>query len=119
MVVTGSTESEWVKATTAVKSQLAFYGSTPAYRPVLELHGWGDLSSELNRLSKQGAWEQMGELIDDDMLASFAVIGDPASAGAQLLSRFDGIIDRISFYLPYTLVDSDLAALLQAVKAAP
>jgi probable F420-dependent oxidoreductase len=118
-VVTGSTEEAMAAAAATAHRQIAFYGSTPAYRPVLELHGWGDLSSELNRLSKQGAWEQMGELIDDDMLASFAVIGDPASAGAQLLSRFDGIIDRISFYLPYTLVDSDLATLLQAVKAAP
>ena len=46
------------------KQQIAFYGSTPAYRPVLEIHGWGGLQEELNGLSKQGEWVQMGKLID-------------------------------------------------------
>ncbi len=117
-VVTGSTEEAMAAAAVGARRQIAFYGSTPAYRPVLELHGWGDLQAELNGLSKRGAWAEMGELIDDEMLANFAVIGDPASAGAQLLSRFDNIVDRVSFYLPYTLADEDLAVLLQAVKAA-
>ena len=58
----------------AVRQQIAFYGSTPAYRPVLELHGWGDLQPELNTLSKRGEWVKMGELIDDDMLNAFAVV---------------------------------------------
>ena len=57
-----------------MRQQIAFYGSTPAYRPVLELHGWGDLQPELNTLSKRGEWVKMGELIDDDMLNAFAVV---------------------------------------------
>ena len=61
-------------AAKAVRQQIAFYGSTPAYRPVLELHGWGDLQPELNTLSKRGEWVKMGELIDDDMLNAFAVV---------------------------------------------
>jgi probable F420-dependent oxidoreductase len=117
-VVTGSTEEAMATAATSARRQIAFYGSTPAYRPVLDLHGWGDLQGELNRLSKQGAWAEMGGLIDDGMLSSFAVVGDPASAAAQLVSRFDGIIDRVSFYLPYSLPDEDLAVLLQGVKSA-
>jgi probable F420-dependent oxidoreductase len=117
-VVTGSTEEAMATAATSARRQIAFYGSTPAYRPVLELHGWGDLQGDLNALAKRGAWAEMGELIDDTMLASFAVIGDPATAAAQIISRFDGIIDRVSFYLPYSLPDDDLAALLQGVKAA-
>jgi probable F420-dependent oxidoreductase len=116
-VVTGSTEEAMATAATAARRQIAFYGSTPAYRPVLDLHGWGDLSSSLNALSKQGKWAEMGELIDDGMLASFAVVGDPASAAAQLVSRFEGVIDRISFYLPYALAEADVAALLAGVKA--
>ena len=61
-----TTEEELVAARAGTKQQIAFYGSTPAYRGVLELHGWGDLQTELNRLSKQGEWVTMGELIDDD-----------------------------------------------------
>ena len=73
-VVTGVNEEDIVAATKAVREQLAFYGSTPAYRSVLELHGWGDLQTELNTLSKRGEWVKMGELIDDDMLDAFAVV---------------------------------------------
>ena len=73
MVVTGDTEEELSEAALAVRSQIAFYGSTPAYRGVLELHGWGDLQTELNTLSKRGEWVQMAGLIDDDVLNTFAV----------------------------------------------
>ena len=66
--MTGTNEEEFATAKQAVQQQIAFYGSTPAYRGVLELHGWGDLQPELNRLSKQGEWVKMGELIDDDVL---------------------------------------------------
>ena len=76
MVVTGADEAGFAAAAKAVKTQLAFYGSTPAYRPVLELHGWGDLQTELNTLSKRGAWEAMADLIDDEMLTTFAVVGE-------------------------------------------
>ena len=67
-VVTGFDEESTLAAEKGVRQQIAFYASTPAYRPVLELHGWGDLQSELNTLSKRGEWVKMGELIDDDVL---------------------------------------------------
>ena len=70
----------------AVRQQIAFYGSTPAYRPVLELHGWGDLQTELNTLSKRGEWVKMGELIDDDVLDAFAVVA-PARQGGRRGAR--------------------------------
>ena len=76
MVVTGADEAGFAAAAKAVKTQLAFYGSTPAYRPVLELHGWGDLQTELNTLSKRGDWDEMAGLIDDEMLNTFAVVGE-------------------------------------------
>ena len=68
MVVTGVDEQAFAKAAAATRKQLAFYGSTPAYRPVLDLHGWGDLQKDLNTLSKRGAWDEMAGLIDDEML---------------------------------------------------
>jgi probable F420-dependent oxidoreductase len=100
-VVTGTNDEEYDNARRGTKQQIAFYGSTPAYRGVLELHGWGDLQTELNRLSKQGDWVQMGELIDDEMLGTFAVTGEPEEIPAKLLSRYGDIVDRVSFYAPY------------------
>lgn len=100
-VVTGTNEDEMASARAGTKQQIAFYGSTPAYRGVLELHGWGDLQGELNRLSKQGEWVQMGELIDDEILGTFAVIGEPEEIPALLLARYGDLVDRLSFYAPY------------------
>jgi probable F420-dependent oxidoreductase len=99
-VVTGLTEQEFQTAAAQARRQLAFYASTPSYRPVLERHGWGDLQEELNGLSKRGAWEAMGALIDDEMLATFAVVGDPDCIAGRLTTRFGGVVDRISPYLP-------------------
>ena len=59
----------------ATRRLLAFYGSTPAYRPVLDIHGWGDLQPELNALSKQGRWAEMGSLITDEVLETIAACG--------------------------------------------
>jgi probable F420-dependent oxidoreductase len=100
-VVTGTTEEELKAAEQGTKQQIAFYGSTPAYRGVLELHGWGELQTELNALSKQGEWVKMGELIDDDILRTFAVVAEPEAVGAELKRRYAGIVDRCSFYAPY------------------
>ena len=85
-VVTGTNEEEIERAAQAgTKQQIAFYGSTPAYRGVLELHGWGDLQTDLNRLSKQGEWVEMGELIDDDILETFAVVAEPEDVPKAML----------------------------------
>src|SRR3954449_6273109 len=100
-IVTGTNEKEMADAATATRRQIAFYGSTPAYRPVLELHGWGDMQLELNSLSKQGEWVKMGELIDDDILNTFAVVAEPEDIPRRMLDRFGDVVDRISFYAPY------------------
>jgi probable F420-dependent oxidoreductase len=100
-VVTGPDEEAMTKAAAGTKQQIAFYGSTPAYRGVLELHGWGDLQTDLNRLSKEGKWVEMGELIDDDVLHAFAVVGAPEEIPALLKGRYGDIVDRLSFYAPY------------------
>ncbi len=101
-VVTGNNEEELQAAAASTRQQIAFYGSTPAYRPVLELHGWGDLQDELNRLSKQGDWKTMGTLIDDDILNTFAVVGEPEAIAPELKRRFGDCVQRISFYAPYS-----------------
>jgi probable F420-dependent oxidoreductase len=96
--VLGDTDEERTAKAKAVRQQIAFYGSTPAYRPVLEHHGWGDAQDELNRLSKQGKWVEMADVIDDSMLAAFAIVGTVEEFPDELARRFGGLIDRLQFY---------------------
>jgi len=117
-VVTGTNDEEMEKAAAGTRQQIAFYGSTPAYRPVLELHGWGALQDELNALSKQGEWVKMGELIDDDVLNTFAVVGTPEEVGPELHRRYGDVISRISFYTPYQSDPERWRAVLDTIKAA-
>jgi probable F420-dependent oxidoreductase len=100
-VVTGPDDKSMAAAAKGVREQIAFYGSTPAYRPVLELHGWGDLHPELNTLSKRGEWEQMGELINDEILNAFAVVAPLDEVATEVRKRFEDVVDRFSFYAPY------------------
>jgi probable F420-dependent oxidoreductase len=116
-VVTGTNEQEIEAAKVATRRQVAFYGSTPAYRGVLDLHGWGDLQPELNALSKQGKWAEMGDLIDDEMLDTFAVVAEPEGVGAELKRRYADIVDRLSFYAPYQSDPDRWAAVLADLKA--
>jgi len=118
MMITGTTEAELQGAVKAVKAQLAFYASTPAYKPVLDLHGWGDLFEDLNRLSKRGEWEQMGELIPDDMVDAFAVSGPPEDIPAKVIERYDGMVTRVSFYAPYRLARERTRQILEGFRTA-
>ena len=117
-VVTGNNEEEMAESATATRRQIAFYGSTPAYRGVLELHGWGDLQDELNRLSKEGKWEEMGERIDDEVLNAFAVVAEPEDVPRVLHERYGDVIDRISFYVPYRSDPERWAKVMADLKAA-
>ncbi|HKV21154.1 MAG TPA: TIGR03617 family F420-dependent LLM class oxidoreductase [Mycobacterium sp.] len=100
---------------TATRRLLGFYGSTPAYRPVLDIHGWGDLQPELNALSKQGRWEEMGRLIDDDVLHTIAACGTPAEVAAHIRDRVDGISDQICLYQPGPVAPETLGEIVDAL----
>ena len=115
-VVTGRTEAERAAAAAATKKQIAFYGSTPAYRNVLDLHGWGDLHTELHRLSRQGDWEAMGALIDDDVLATFAVVAPVDEVAAAVHARCDGVVDRVLPAFPPGLPGRVVAEVLERVR---
>jgi len=116
MILTGDSEADIVAAENGVRRQLAFYGSTPAYRRVLDAHGWGDLQPELNRLSKEGRWEDMGGLIDDELLDVFTVRGTPEEIAPRVLARYDDIVDRISFNAPYRAEAARWTAVLDGFK---
>ena len=100
-VVTGNDEAEMAAAEQGTRQQIAFYGSTPAYKGVLELHGWNGLHEELNALSKKGGWVEMGNLVTDEILNMFAVVGGPEQVAPELLRRYGDVVGRISFYAPY------------------
>jgi probable F420-dependent oxidoreductase len=117
-VVTGNNDEEMAAAATGTRQQIAFYGSTPAYRNVLEIHGWGGLQDELNSLSKQGEWARMGTLVDDEILNTFAVVGEPEQIAPELLRRYGDVIQRISFYAPYQSDPDRWGAVMAGLKSA-
>lgn len=106
-IVTGSDDEEMENAAAMVKQQISFYASTRTYRPILELHGWEEVGPRLNELSRQGKWNEMAALISDEMLAEFAVIGRRDEIGALLREKYDGVLDRIALYSPFTPGERD------------
>ena len=112
IVCTGRTEAELATAEAGVRYLLGFYGSTPAYRAVLEVHGWGDLQTELHALSKAGRWDEMAGLVDDEMLRTLAVHGSPADVATEIVDRYGAIADRVAFYFPYLAADDLVAELV-------
>lgn len=117
-VATGRTERELEAACRGVREQIAFYGSTPAYRGVLELHGWGGLSDELHELSLQGRWKDMGALIDDSLLHAFAVVAEPGSVAGELLRRYGDVMTRMTLYTPYDVDPAVTAQVTADLRAA-
>ena len=95
-VVTGVDEQSFEQARTIATRQIAFYGSTPAYKGVLDSIDAGELQGVLNGMSKEGKWEEMGTLITDDILNKFAVVGEPKDIAAEMSKRFGGLVDRVS-----------------------
>ena len=86
------------EARARIRSQIAFYASTPSYRTVLELHGWGGLGDELNAMTRRGEWAAMGDLIDDDMFDAFAIACRPADVARVLEHRYDGLATRVTMF---------------------
>ena len=114
-----ATGDDLAAASAGVKRLLAFYGSTPSYRPVLEVEGWEELQPRLNELSKRGEWQAMADLVDDEMLATLAVVGSPDECARQIVDRFGEHATRVCCYFPgYPLPDEQIASLVSAIRAA-
>ncbi len=96
IVVTGRDDAQMVQSREAVRRQLAFYGTTPAYQPVFELHGYGDLHPELGRLARADRWDDMAVLIDDELIETVAVVGEPHEIAAKVRHRLEGISSSVS-----------------------
>lgn len=113
-VATGRDENELHAATEALRERIAFYGSTPAYRAVLDFHGWGEVHEKWRSMAREGEWSAMGALVTDEILHSFGVVGEPGKIPALLLERARGMVDRLSVMSPY---EGDLQTLEQVMKA--
>lgn len=100
-VVSGQTEEEFKKSDRTIRERIAFYSSTPAYKKVLDAHGWETLQPELNQMSKRGEWVAMGDLISDEILNTFAVVGEPDKIVPLIKERYSGLVDRISINFSY------------------
>jgi probable F420-dependent oxidoreductase len=116
MVVTGANDEEFASSLAMTRKQLAFYGSTPAYRPVLEHHGWGDLQTDLNTLSKRGAWDDMTHLISDEVVEAFAIVGEPGTLATRITERYGDLVDRFGIYAPSGIPADQWAEILADLR---
>ena len=116
IVVTGETDEAREVAARSVRDLLGFYASTPAYRPPMEAVGYGDLQPELNRLSKEGRWDELGAHIDDNFVREFATVGEPGQIAAMLRERYGEHADRLAIYAPYAAPDDMWAAIIRELK---
>jgi probable F420-dependent oxidoreductase len=106
-VITGESTQDIEEQREKMRAQAAFYASTPTYRTILEVHGWEDVGEKLSDLAKNKNWDDMPNLITDEMLRTFAVEAAPDEVGLALKERYEGLIERVSLYLPFVPGEKD------------
>jgi probable F420-dependent oxidoreductase len=114
--VTGINEQEFEKSKEAIKYRIGFYGSTPAYRGVLETHGWEDLQPILHKLTRENKWDKLVENISDEVLSAFAVVGEPLQVAEMIKQRYGDLVDRTTLdkTLPVDILEKQLNILREA-----
>jgi len=117
LVVTGANEKEFQEAYEVVKSVIAFYASTPNYKTVMEAIGYGELSEKFNTYSKENKWLEMNELVTDEMMQAFCIVGEPHTIADKIIARYGDYADRISLYAPYTAAFGVWKNINQEIKA--
>ncbi len=90
-----------------VRQQISFYASTPQYKPVFEIHGWGDVADQLRVLAAQGRWNDMPSLINDEILWTFSLRGTWAELPGKVQGKYGVLLDRVSYYFPFAPGQSD------------
>jgi probable F420-dependent oxidoreductase len=116
LIATGENDEELEASLTELRQHLSFYASTPTYRAVLELHGLGELQRELHSLTVQNRWEEMGQLITDDILDVFTVVGSPDEVARRISARASGLADRVSFFSPAPMSLDRTADIVASIK---
>jgi alkanesulfonate monooxygenase SsuD/methylene tetrahydromethanopterin reductase-like flavin-dependent oxidoreductase (luciferase family) len=100
-VIVGRNQDEIERAKAGVRQQIAFYASTRTYKVVLDMHGWGEVSARLNEKAAKGDWGGMATEITDEMLDTYAVAGTYDNIADKVMARYEGLLDRVGFYIPY------------------
>jgi probable F420-dependent oxidoreductase len=118
IVACTSDPSKQADLDTAARWLIGFYGSTPAYAAVLSTESRAGLHRDLRRHSREGRWDEMAALVDDDLLDAIVVRGDPDQVAKRLVARFGSFADRVALSTPGGITDEDLAAVVQGVHAA-
>ena len=118
-IATGATQSDLERGREAVKKEIAFYASTPAYHPVLALHGWQDVGEKLHQMSRENKWDAMSAEITDEIVDAFAVTADYDHIADKLKERYGAFASGVTFSFPTkTPADEErLAAIVQQIKA--
>ncbi|MFZ6003735.1 MAG: TIGR03617 family F420-dependent LLM class oxidoreductase [Actinomycetota bacterium] len=119
MVATGRDAASTAAALEAVRAQIAFYASTPAYRVVLDVHGWGDIQEPLRDLTRRGDWAAMAALVHDDLLEAVAIVAEPDDVAARIVARYGHHLDRVAINAPYDLDAEISAAIAAELRTAP
>ena len=115
-VATGPDERALSAAVAGVRRRIAFYGATPAYRPVLDHHGMGELQPRLDAMAREGRWEAMDALVPDELVDLMCVTGTPEEVGAVLVQRFGMLADRLAVNAPYELDRESADAVADSVR---
>jgi probable F420-dependent oxidoreductase len=118
MVIVADTDEQLEQGRNAMRPRLAFYGSTPAYKIVLDAHGWGDLQPELNRLTKTGGWGEMNGLIPDDIIDTFVTIGTTETLASKLRRRYGDLVQRVTLDAPHPLGQESIEQILADLHGA-
>ena len=116
MVAVGTTDADVERARESFRMRIAFYGSTPAYRVVLDAHSWGDLQPELNRMTKSGEWSSIASLVTDEVLDEFVTSGRVDQIAGRLHDRYGALVDRIALDPPNHVDDDTWPAAIQALR---
>jgi hypothetical protein len=116
MVIVADNDKELDEGRNAMRPRLAFYGSTPAYKVVLEAHGWGDLQEELNRLSKVGDWGTMSAMITDEIVDTFVTSGTTDTIASRVIERYGDIVERVSFDASGRLTPDRVATIIAGFR---
>lgn len=118
-VVTGQNKAEEAEREAFVRSQIAFYASTPNYRAVMDLHGWTATAEKLSKMVRAGEWDKLGNEISDEMLDAFAVTGSPERLPGMLRERYQNLVQRIALYfaIPQDDPEEFWSGFLQSFRA--
>jgi probable F420-dependent oxidoreductase len=117
-VATGRDEAEINVNAQPIRNRLGFYGSTPAYRAVLEHEGWDELGAELRQLVRAGRWAELGAPITDDVLAELAIVEPIDRVAEAIVTRFSGVVDRLSFNVPFQSEPEEWSDILNHIREA-